>query len=256
MVELPSKIAKPSRVNPKRLIIFSQPKTGKTEALSRLENNLILDLEDGSGFVTGLKINVLSIAHKEKIKPIAALKAVIDKLKEANTASNSNTYKYITVDTISALEENYAIDLALKIYKDTPMGKNFQGTDVRTLPNGAGYGPLREAVLIILNELEQLCDTLIISGHTKDKIIEHEGKEMTARGLDLAGKLSSIVCSQSDAIAYLYRKDNQTIANFKPAESLTVGARPEHLKNKEIVVLESDETGKFTSHWDKIFVKE
>ena len=48
------------------------------------------------------------------------------------------TYKYITIDTISALEENYAIDLALKIYKDTPMGKNFQGTDVRTLPNGAG----------------------------------------------------------------------------------------------------------------------
>lgn len=138
MVELPSKIAKPSRINPKRLIIFSQPKTGKTESLSRLENNLILDLEDGSGFVTGLKINVLSIAQKEKIKPIAALKAVIDKLKEANNEKGSPAYKYITIDTISALEENYAIDLALKIYKDTPMGKNFQGTDVRTLPNGAG----------------------------------------------------------------------------------------------------------------------
>ena len=138
MVELPSKIAKPSRINPKRLIIFSQPKTGKTESLSRLENNLILDLEDGSGFVTGLKINVLSIAQKEKIKPIAALKAVIDKLKEANNEKGRPAYKYITIDTISALEENYAIDLALKIYKDTPMGKNFQGTDVRTLPNGAG----------------------------------------------------------------------------------------------------------------------
>ncbi len=256
MVELPSKVTKPTRVNPKRLILFSQPKCGKTESLSRLENNLILDLEDGSGFVSGLKINVLDIARKENVKPIAALKMVIDKLKESNTSNKSHTYKYITIDTISALEENYATDLALKLYLDTPMGKNFKGTDVRTLANGAGYGPLREAVLIILNELEQLCDTLIIAGHTKDKIIEHEGKEMTARGLDLAGKLSSIVCSQSDAIAYLYRKDNKTIANFKPAESLTVGARPEHLKNREIVVLESDETGKFTSHWDKIFVKE
>jgi hypothetical protein len=28
MVDLPNKIAKPSRINPKRLIIFSQPKTG------------------------------------------------------------------------------------------------------------------------------------------------------------------------------------------------------------------------------------
>lgn len=254
MVVLPTEVTAPTRVNPKRIILFSQPKTGKTESLSRLENNLILDLEDGSGFTGGLKINVLDIVSKEQVSPLTALKMVIDSIKEANTKKGSYVYKYISIDTVSALEENYGLELALKLYKATPMGRNFQGHDVRTLPNGAGYGPLRTAVQLILNEVEQLCETLIISGHTKEKVIEQEGKEMTTRGLDLAGKLSSIVCSESDAIAYLYRKDNKTIANFKPSESLNVGARPAHLKNKEIVLLESDGEGVLTSHWDEIFI--
>jgi hypothetical protein len=77
---------------------------------------------------------------------------------------------------------------------------------------------------------------------------------MNQRGLDLSGKTPGILCSKSDAIAYLYRKDNQTIANFQSAETLIVGARSEHLKNREIVLLESDENGVFTSHWDKVFL--
>lgn len=254
MIDLPQVPTEPKRLNAKRIILFSSPKSGKTEALSRLGNNLIIDLEDGAGFVGGLKINVLETASKNNVSPLTALKMVIDSIKEANAKKGSFVYQYISVDTVSALEDTYALELALRLYKQTPMGRNFQGTDVRTLPNGAGYGPLRSAVQLILNEINSLCDTLIISGHTKDKVIESEGKEMTARGLDLAGKLASIVCAESDAIAYLYRKNNQTIANFKPSESLTVGARPLHLKNKEIVLLESDEEGNLTSYWDKIFI--
>lgn len=253
--ELPTKKVEATRVNPKKIIIFSVPKSGKTEAVSRLENNLILDLEDGSGFITGLTVNVQDLARKENISPLQALRQVINKIKESNEKANGFAYKYISIDTVSALEEFYALDLALKLYKDTPIGRNFQGDDIRKLPNGAGYQYLREAVLIILSELEVLCETLIILGHVKDKLVSHDGKEMTTQGLDLAGKLGSIVCSHSDAIAFLFRKDNQTIANFKPSESLTVGARPSHLKEKEIVLLESDAEGNITSHWDKIFVE-
>ena len=35
MITLPTKQQDVTRINPKRLIIFSQPKTGKTEAFSR-----------------------------------------------------------------------------------------------------------------------------------------------------------------------------------------------------------------------------
>lgn len=117
------------------------------------------------------------------------------------------------------------------------------------------YGPLREAVEIIHEELENLCESLIISGHLKDKTIERSGAEFNVRMLDLAGKLPAIQCAKADAVAFCYRKENQTILNFKSEEDLIVGARPEHLKNKQIVVLESDENGNFTSHWDKIFIE-
>jgi len=255
MVDLPIKRIEVTQINPNKLILFSSPKAGKTTALAMLENNLILDLEYGAGYVNALKINVKDIARKEDIKPIVALKQVINKIKEANATNKGYIYKYITIDTISALENDYAPDLALKMHLSTPIGRNFQGDDILTLPNGQGWGILRNAILLIVQELEELCETLIISAHTKDKIVEFQGKELTQRMIDLAGKTPSILCSKSDAIGYVYRKDNKTIVNFQTAESLSVGARPEHLKNQEIVLLESDENGKFISHWDKIFVE-
>lgn len=235
------------------MIVFSSPKAGKTEALSRLENNLILDLEDGAGYVTGLKINVMEEARKEGIKPIAALKGIMKQIRTANEEKGSFVYKYISLDTISALQDKFAPDLALRMYTRTAQGRNFQGESILDLGNGYGWSWLRDAILLIIEELEELCETLIITAHTKDKMVEFQGEEMTQRGMDLAGKTPGIVCSKADAIAYLYRKDNQTIANFKTAESLSVGARPEHLKNKEIVLLESNDEGVITAHWDKIF---
>jgi hypothetical protein len=49
-----------------------------------------------------------------------------------------NPYKYVTVDTVTALEDMIQ-PLAVKIYRQTPMGKNYDGDNVTTLPNGAGY---------------------------------------------------------------------------------------------------------------------
>lgn len=169
MIELPVKKQSPVQINPKKLILFSQPKTGKTEALSRLENNLILDLEDGAGFVSGLVVNVVNVARANKIKPIAALKSVIEEIAKENAKINGYAYKYITIDTISALEDHYAPDLALGMYKATPIGRNYQGENILDLPQGAGWAYLRNAILLIIAELENLCETLIISGHTKDE---------------------------------------------------------------------------------------
>ena len=179
MIELPTKKVEITQVNPNKLILFSSPKAGKTSSLAMLENNLILDLEDGAGYVNALKINVKDIARKEDIKPIIALKQVINKIKEANIANKGYVYKYITIDTISALENEYAPDLALKMHLATPIGRNFQGDDVLTLSNGQGWGILRNAILLIVQELEELCETLIISAHTKDKMVEINSKELT-----------------------------------------------------------------------------
>lgn len=254
MIELPTQKSKASRVNPKKIILFSNPKSGKTTAVAALENNLILDLENGSEFLDALKINVLQLARDNNKTPLTVLKEIINTIRESNEKKGGYTYKFITLDTVSALED-IALELANILYRKTPMGRNWTGDDVTKLPNGAGYQYLREAMDVILNEIEPLCDTLIILGHLKAKFVEKEGKEMESRGLALTGKIASILCSQVDAIGYVYRDDNKTLVNFAPSESLIVGSRPDHLKNQTITLIESDKDGKLTIDWSKIFIE-
>jgi len=256
--ELPSEKVKATRVNPKKIVIFSKPKIGKSTAISMLPNCLLIDLEDGSNFVDALKINVLKIAKEQDITPLAALKEVIAKIKEANKAKGGFVYKYGAIDTVSALEE-LTLVLANNLYRQTTMGRNWQGDDVRKLANGAGYQYTREALWIVLEELEDCFDTLIILGHTRDRIIEKNGKEMNERGLSLMGLSATILCGQVDAVGYMFReegKENKTLVNFKPSESLASGSRSEHLKNKIVTLLESDEKGKLIDHWNEIFIDE
>jgi len=252
---LPNEKTKATRINPKKIILFGKPKIGKTTALSQLDNCLILDLEGGTSYVDALKIDILELARQQEVDPIIVLKKVINQLKEANKLKGGFVYKYGAIDTISVLED-MIMPIAVNLYKQTSMGRNFQGDDVLTLPNGAGYQYTRRALWLVLEELEQCFDTLIILGHLKDKLVEKDGKEMTERGLDLVGKSAAILCSQVDAIGYMYREDNQTIVNFAPSDSITCGSRSEHLKNKKVTLIESDDSGKLTVDWNNIFIKE
>tara|TARA_R110000822_G_scaffold302649_2_gene426972 strand:+ start:22075 stop:22839 length:765 start_codon:yes stop_codon:yes gene_type:complete len=254
MIELPTKEVKADRVNPKTMVVFSQPKMGKTTVVSKLDNCLILDLEEGSHFVDALKINIKEKAKQEDKLPVVVLKLIVNAIKAENEKNGGYVYKYIAVDTVTALEE-IVLPLANKMYKATNMGRNWVGDDVTTLPNGAGYKYTRDALSTVLNELEEVCETLIILGHVKDRLIEREGKEMPERGLALTGKSSSILCSQVDAVGYLYRHKNETVINFASSPNLLAGARCEHLKGQEIVVATSDESGNIAVDWSKIFKK-
>jgi hypothetical protein len=253
MIELPSKKGKIDRINPKKLILFSKPKVGKTQALSSLENCLLIDLEGGANFVEAMKIDVLKLAKESDKAPISILKEVINKIQEANKEKGSYVYKYGAIDTVTALEDMVLV-VANKLYTQTAQGRNWIGDDVTQLPNGAGYQYTRKALWMVLEELENCFETLIILGHLKDKFVEKEGKEMTERGLDLIGKSASILCSQVDAIGYLYRDENKTVVNFTPSDSLICGSRSEHLKNKKITLIESDDSGKLTIDWSQIFI--
>lgn len=136
------------------------------------------------------------------------------------------------------------------------MGKNYQGTDIRTLPNGSGYLYIRQAVKKVIDMFRSLCDTLILVAHTKDKQINFEGQEVNEMTLDLTGRLGDILCGEADAIGYVYRKKNETIISFEGGENSVREARPPHLRGKKIVIAESDENNNLTFHWNKIFLPE
>ena len=237
-IVLPTKKVKANRINPKRLIIYSKPKTGKTSAFAGLENNLLLDLENGADYVDALKIKINSLQEL-----LDAGKAI----KEAGCP-----YKYVTIDTVTALEDMIG-PLAVKLYKQTPMGSKYDGTNVLTLPNGAGYLYLRQAFFQVLDFIDTLAPHIILSGHIKDKQVDDKGEMVMAANIDLTGKIKSLICANADAIGYMFRKGNQTILSFKTTDEVTCGARPEHLRNEEIVISEMNEKGELVIHWDKVY---
>lgn len=239
LMQLPVQKIKATSLSPRKLIIYSKPKVGKTSALAELPNSVIFDLENGTDFLDAVKLKINNLKE----------------LKEAGEAilEQGKPYKYLIVDTVTKLEDMCA-ELAVQMYKNTPLGKNFTGTNVLTLPNGAGYLYLREAVISVINYIETLADVIIYLGHIKLKFMDKAGKEVSAMDLDLTGKIKSMMSADSDAIGMLYRDGNKNILSFKTTDDIICGARPKHLKNKEIVLSEVNEKGDLVTHWDKIFV--
>ena len=140
-IELPKKKIEPISQDPNNLILFGPIKIGKTTIVAELDNCLILDFEKGSDYVSALKIKVNDIPH----------------LKEICTQINKEgcPYDFIAIDTITALED-FSKPLALSLYKASPLGVNSDITDILKLPRGAGYMYLREAITMVVNDMELL----------------------------------------------------------------------------------------------------
>ena len=250
-IELPTVPIKALFKSPRKLLIYSPPKCGKTTLASMLENSLIIDLEKGSDFLDAVKVTINSL---EDIRELAT-----------KVIAAKRPYKYGIIDTTTKLEE-MVLPLAAKLYRETPMGKNWgkyeegpqkgqedPNANVLTLPNGAGYLYLREAYTKVSNTLDNCFERIIYMGHLKDKMLEKNGKEVSAKDIDLTGKIRNIACANADAIGYLYREGNKTILSFKTSQDVICGARPDHLRDKEIVMLEYND-GKFTHHWEDIYI--
>ena len=229
------------------VIFFGKPKAGKSSAMAALENNLIIDLEDGYKGLSALVVQARNINDFGDI-----CRALQEEIKNND---GKYPYKYITIDNATRLEE-MCMGYAITLYRQTSIGKNYQGTDIRTLPNGAGYLYLRQAVKKVIDMFRGLCETLILVAHTKDKQINFEGQEVNEMTLDLTGRLGDILCGEADAIGYVYRKKNETIISFEGGENSVREARPTHLRGQKIVIAESDENNNLTFHWDKIFLPE
>ena len=245
-MDLPTKRNEVVELNPRYLILFGKPKSGKTTIIQGLEDALHIDFEKGSNYVTTMRVVI------NNLQDLGELFKSLQEAKKTNP-NKEFIYTYGVLDTATALEDLTLI-IALKDYKDTSMGKNFKGTDVRQLANGGGYLYLREAFKKVVAAFEPYFKYLILLGHVKDVMINIKGKEMSEYKLDLTGKLERIVSAKADALGYIYRKKNQTIINFNGGGESIVEARPSHLRGKEIVIAESNEEGILTYFWDKIFV--
>jgi hypothetical protein len=270
-MQLPTTRIAASRKNPKRLIIYGKPKIGKTTLLSKLDDCLILDFENGAEHVDAMKVRIIGLkpVRKETPDQVKArheknrwyLIEVIREIRKAKKETGSYPYKYVAADTITELEE-MCVTHATEMYMGSVQGKAFNRNDkkeilprkqwesVLTLPNGAGYRWLREAFAYWLKELDSLAPNIILVGHVKDKLINKGGVETMSTDLDLTGKISQITAASSDAIGYLSRKRGETIINFASKDE-ACGSRCKHLQGQKLVLMEEDEK----THWDEIYIE-
>ena len=234
--------------DPKNLILFGLPKVGKTTVISKLPNCLIIDLENGTDYIEGAFV-VKASNYVDLYKTAKALR------------EEENNFKFIVLDTVTALED-IALELAAKRYKESNVGRNWEGTgkDILKLPNGSGYYWARLAMQEIIGWFENQPYNLILLGHTKDKSLIEGGTELNVKSLDLQGKTGTILSAKSDAIAYLYRdiETGSLMANFGDMNSVLTGARMPHLAGKTIELAErkmNEKTGEWqiVAHWSRIF---
>lgn len=264
ITELPKTRSSVENYNPRLLVLLGRPKAGKSSLMASLENNLVLDCEDGYRSLSVLKVQVRTA------KDFFDVRALLDaQMKE----TGKKPYRFITIDNATRLEE-YSLSYAAKLYRSTSMGagwgmlKDKNGmpilkdgkpvvdpkADVRTLPQGGGYTYVRKAVKELIMMFLPYCETLILVTHVKDKQIRKDGKEMNEMSVDLAGKTADIICGEADAIGLVYREGNKTYISFEGGDDTIKEARPIHLRGKKFCVAESDEQNNLKIDMSAIFL--
>lgn len=126
--------------------------------MASIDNNLIIDLEDGYRALDVMAVQARSANDIFEIKHL---------IEEKNKENDDKPfYRFITIDNATRLEE-MSLVYAAALYRKTPMGSNYgykkdkignilkdnkgnkvidPKADVRQLPNGAGYTYLRSAL--------------------------------------------------------------------------------------------------------------
>lgn len=242
---------------PSKLLIFSLPKTGKTTITAQLPNSLLIDLENGSGFVSGVKQNIRKESAKRGVHPIIYLNELASAIKKKNAELGKAAYDFIIIDPLTTLE-NLAMELAATDYRTSVMGKSWTGKNiVKDLSNGAGYEWLRDAFERLYKMFDGLAGkSLILLGHVKLTSISKKGADLSAKDLNLVGKSKLLVTSDMDCTGYMFRdvETGNNILSFRTEEQdLITGSRIKKLADKEIIISSTDEKGNVITHWEEIF---
>ena len=85
-----------------------------------------------------------------------------------------------------------------------------------------------------IHAFKDVCDHLIIVGHRKTAKAVVEGQAtVEPESLDITGRLKNMIMSDSDAIGYVFRdEDEKLMISFKSDDALEAGSRSPHLRGK------------------------
>lgn len=240
-IVLPTQIEKASREVPKTMIIYGLEKSGKTSILTTLPNCLLVDTEDGSDFVDGLKIKMPpEYGPKSKRKWLKDLAAQIK--------AEGKPYDFVAIDTFSELDM-LSEWWGTTDYMKSNIGKSFNrdavGIELKyghpdylsvlTLKGSGDFSPgykwMRDSMLDMyetLKDLGKICTIFVC--HVQDKMVAKEqGKEVMSKDLALTGKVRSILPRIVDATGHVWHQNGDMMVSFISDTAKMGGTRGTYL---------------------------
>ncbi len=258
--ELPTQKTKPT-VNMETCILYGLPKCGKTTLLSKLENCLIIDTENGSNKIQGL-IKKLP----ENMGPVGRMKWLEDFADYL--IAQGKPYDYVAIDTFSEVNDMAEWSGTYR-YMNSSQGQKFNREkdqygdpikkgpmlkpsdpdyeSVHTIGEGFGYRWSREDTLRVFDKFSKVAKKCVFFVcHVEDKFLaQKEAGQVVPRQLALTGKLRDILPRKVDAIGYVYNDEGVIKINFTGNEERVGGNRCPHLQGYNDV-----------ADWTKIFIEE
>jgi hypothetical protein len=268
--KLPEEITPIKETNPTDLIIISVPKTGKTNILAELtkqENAIIFNLEKGGvDYVSGKFINIYPSATTSFEEACENYKGYRDML-----LKNKGKYKYLVVDSLTALDEMSEVMGTYYYMYSVPQGKNFNrnlktgepykfGTEefklVTTLPEGYGYRYTREWFLQQIAFFSEMAPYRIYAGHVKDKLIKNsQDEQVTGSEINLTGKLKNILSTRMSSLCKLVADGDKRYLSFEvDSDNIIAGSRVPYLTG-QILISEKTSKGDIKTYWENVYKK-
>ena len=115
------------------------------------------------------------------------------------------------------------------------------------------YQYIRKALEMCIDMVAKCAPNIILVCHSKDSAVN--ANDLTVKQISLNGKTGTILASKSDAIGWMSRNENSdTVLSFNTNDAtVEVGARPAHLRNKEVILGEMQEDGTINYYWERIY---
>lgn len=233
---------KASVKNAREMIIFSYPKVGKTELMTKLPGSyIILDFEKGTDYYDCNAIDTSDLDTFSQLR---------DEFKK-----DKPFFDFIVLDTLTSLYNDIVNSIAVQSYNIDEKKNKPLDWDITLLPYGLGYTYKRNTLQKIMKFFKQYCNCLILTGHVADRSLGGSGEESNVKDLDIEGKLKNILALKTDAIALLSRSaENENTLNFTSSTGLIGGTRIPHLSGQQIIISRKLDDGNLETYWDKIFI--
>jgi len=132
-MSLLDKANEPPKISAPKIVIYGAEKMGKSTFASQAPAPIFMDIEDGVGYIKGVKT-----------VPILDYQMLMDVLEELLTTDHK--FKSIPIDSISWLS-----DIIIEHIKGV-----HDVEDIRDAPWGVGWSDIKKYTVMLLNKLDQL----------------------------------------------------------------------------------------------------